>query len=64
MATMSNGDLMQTLRRGLTRSKLLSAIHFYRDGGARNLSRPAASMQELKGLLRSGVAIRPIAMRC
>jgi hypothetical protein len=37
---------------------------FFCGGGVRNLSRPAASTQELKGSLRSRGAIRPIAMLC
>jgi hypothetical protein len=64
MAAMSNDDLMQTLRRGLTRSKPLFAIHRLATAAMRNLSRHAASTQELPRLLHDDVAIRPIAIRC
>ncbi|MGA8497667.1 MAG: hypothetical protein WB764_19425 [Xanthobacteraceae bacterium] len=50
MAAMSNGDLMQILRRGLTRSKLLFAIHHLATAALRKRSHPAALMQELQGL--------------
>jgi hypothetical protein len=64
MAAMSNDDLMQTLRRGLTRSKLLFAIHRLATAAMRNLSRHAASTQELTHLLHDNIAIRAIATRC
>jgi hypothetical protein len=47
MAALSKGDLIQTLHRRLTRSKLLFAIHLLATAVLRNLSRRAASTQGL-----------------
>jgi hypothetical protein len=58
------GDLMQTLRRGLTGSKLLFAILHLAMAASGNYCASGASMQELKVSLRRIVAIRPIAIRC
>jgi hypothetical protein len=55
---------MKTFRGGLTRSKLLFAIHRPATAAMRNLSRHAASTQELPRLLHDDFAIRPIAIRC
>jgi hypothetical protein len=64
MAVMASGNLMQILHRGLTRSKLLFAIHHIATVAWRKLSRPCRVDVGLKVSLHSGVAIRPIATRC
>jgi hypothetical protein len=64
MAAMSNGDFDENFS---SRTYSIETVVCYPSSATaamRNLSRHAASTQELPRLLHDDVAIRPIAIRC